>query len=419
MSQPLQTQISEVLQKLESLLERVPETVAKEVRQQMREFRQLLVDTRAPRFALVGRRGSGKSSLINAIFGQKVAEVGHEKAQTGEATWWPYSGELGSIEILDTRGLQEGSRPDEADRASSPVASILAALNEKAPDMILFLIKATEADAAIDADLEALKTIRQTVEKVHNYRPPVMVVATHCDTLEPKNVKLHKPEDEDPEDIREKLERVTVIQNHLKAKFEADPYLRESLITVLGVSSYQSWKNGVLRSDERWRIDTLLDYIFNELPKEGKLAFARLSQLQTLQESIASRLTQIVAAICGGIAAVPIPFGDIVPITTLQVALISSIAYVAGRQLSPETAKEFLTAIGATISAGLVLREVARASIKFLFPGGGSVISAGIATSATLGIGKAATAYFIQNATIEKAKQIFKNEREKSASKTS
>ncbi|MGA0558393.1 GTPase family protein [Larkinella sp. VNQ87] len=415
MNQPLQSQISEVLQKLESLLERVPETVGKEVRQQLREFRQLLVDTRAPRFALVGRRGSGKSSLINAIFGQKVAEVGHEKAQTGEATWWPYSGELGAIEILDTRGLQEGSRPDEADAAHSPVESILTALKAKAPDIILFLIKATEADAGIDPDLEALKIISQTVEKVHTYRPPILVVATHCDTLEPKNVRLHQPENEDPEDLKEKLDRVAAIENHLRTKFEADPYLKESLITVLGVSSYQSWKNDRLRSDERWRIDTLLDYLFNELPKEGKLAFARLSQVRSMQETIASRLTQIVAAICGGIAAVPIPFGDIVPITGLQIALISAIAYVAGRQLSQETAREFLTAIGATISAGLVLREVARASIKFLFPGGGSVISAGIATSATLGIGKAATAYFIQNVSLEQAKRIFEGERRKSS----
>ncbi|MFC5407922.1 GTPase family protein [Larkinella bovis] len=414
MSQPLQSQLSDVLQKLEGLLERVPESVAKEVRQQLREFRQLLVDTRPPRFALVGRRGSGKSSLINAIFGQKVAEVGHEKAQTGEATWWSYSGELGTIELLDTRGLQEGSSPREADSATSPIESILAALKEKAPDIILFLIKATEADAGIDPDLEALKLIGQTVEKIHTYRPPIMVVATHCDTLEPKNVRLHQPADEDPDELQEKLDRVAVIENHLKAKFEADPYLNDSLITVLGVSSYQSWKNDIRRSDERWRIDTLLDYIFNEIPREGKLAFARLSQLRSLQESLANRLTQVVAAICGGIAAVPIPFGDIVPITGLQIALISAIGYVAGRQLSQETAREFLTAIGATIGAGLVLREVARASIKFLFPGGGSVISAGIASSATLGIGKAAIAYFIQNAGIERARQIFKSERETS-----
>lgn len=411
MSLPLQSQISEVLQKLESLLDRVPEKVSKEVRQEIREFRQLLVETRSPRFALVGRRGSGKSSLINAIFGRKVAEVGHEKAQTGEATWWPYAGEFGTLDILDTRGLQEGSRPSEADSATSPIESINAALKEKAPDIILFLIKATEADSGINADLEALKEISKTVEKVHNYSPPLLVVATHCDTLEPKNVRLHKPDEEDPDDLKEKRDRVTVIENLLKAKFEADPYLKEHLITVIGVSSYQSWKNDTLRSDERWRIDELLDYIFNELPKEGKLAFARLSQVRTLQESIANRLTQVVAAICGGIAAVPIPVGDIIPITSLQVTLIIAIAYVAGRQLSSQSAKEFLTAIGATISAGLVLREIARASVKILFPGVGSVVSAGIATTATLGIGKAAIAHFIQKTSIENAKRVFEGER--------
>ena len=410
----MQSQISEVLQKLEALLDRVPEKVAKDVRQQIREFRQLLVETRSPRFALVGRRGSGKSSLINAIFGRKVAEIGHEKAQTGAATWWPYSAEMGTIEILDTRGLQEGSRPDEADAADSPVESIMAALKEKAPDIILFLIKATEADSGIDHDLEALKEISKTVEKTHNYRPPVLVVATHCDTLEPKNVRLHKPDEEDPDDLKEKLDRVAVIENLLKTKFEADPYLKEQLVTVIGVSSYQSWKNDTLRSDERWRIDVLLDYLFNELPKEGKLAFARLSQVRTLQESIANRLTQVVAAICGGIAAVPIPLGDIIPITSLQITLIIAIAYVAGRPLSQESAKEFLTAIGATISAGLMLREIARASIKILFPGVGSAVSAGIATTATLGIGKAAISYFIQKSSIEKAKQLFEGERRKS-----
>jgi predicted GTPase/uncharacterized protein (DUF697 family) len=411
MSLPLQSQISEVLQKLEALLERLPETVAKEVRQEIREFRQLLGETRSPRFALVGRRGSGKSSLINAIFGRKVAEVGHEKAQTGEATWWPYSTDMGTIDILDTRGLQEGSRPDEADSAASPIESIIAALKAKAPDMILFLIKATEADSGINNDLEALKEISKTVEKIHNYRPPILVVATHCDTLEPKNVRLDKPAEEDPEDLKEKLERVKVIENLLKAKFESDPYLKDLLVTVLGISSYQSWKNEVLRSDERWRIDELLDYIFNELPKEGKLAFARLTQVRALQESIAGRLTKVVAAICGGIAAVPIPLGDIIPITSLQITLIIAIAYVAGRQMTQETAKEFLTAIGATISAGLVLRELARASIKIFFPGVGSAVSAGIATTATLGIGKAAIAHFIQKTSIEKAKQVFVGER--------
>jgi predicted GTPase len=77
---------------------------------------------------LVGRRGSGKSSLVNAIFGQQVAEVGHTKAQTGRGRWWVFQGDLGSIEILDTRGLQEGSNPESEDDKKNALESIVASI---------------------------------------------------------------------------------------------------------------------------------------------------------------------------------------------------------------------------------------------------------------------------------------------------
>jgi len=38
-------------------------------------MKELLIDARAPKLLLVGPRGSGKSSLINAIFGEYVAEI--------------------------------------------------------------------------------------------------------------------------------------------------------------------------------------------------------------------------------------------------------------------------------------------------------------------------------------------------------
>jgi uncharacterized protein (DUF697 family) len=46
--------------------------------------------------------------------------------------------------------------------------------------------------------------------------------------------------------------------------------------------------------------------------------------------------------------------------------------------------------------------------VKFAFPGGGEVISAGVAAAGTWGIGEAATAYFIEHRSIEEAKARFK-----------
>ncbi|MBA2661185.1 MAG: 50S ribosome-binding GTPase [Bradymonadaceae bacterium] len=408
----MRKEIIESIQRLEELLAKVPDPVAKDVRKQIEELRKLLLEQRAPRFALVGRRGSGKSSLINAIFGEPVAEVGHEKAQTGRGKWWSYERELGVIDILDTRGLQEGSSPTGEDEAVDATASILNELKEKAPDTILFLVKAKEADAAIDGDLAGLLTLSNKIKSIHGFRVPFIAIVTHCDELEPKNVRLHEPNSEDARDLEEKLARVKTIETLVDEKIREYPALKDQLITVIGVSSYQSWRpDGTVRADERWRMEELLDFLLRELPKEAQVAFARLSRVQKLQESIADKLTHAVAVICSAIAFIPIPAVDIAPITSLQVSLTSGIAYLSGRELTLKTTAEFLTAAGLNVGAGLAFREAARAIIKLVAPGVGSVVSAGVAYAATVGIGKAAAAYFIKGVGKDEIKGVFEREK--------
>ncbi len=89
------------------------------------------------------------------------------------------------------------------------------------------------------------------------------------------------------------------------------------------------------------------------------------------------------------------------------------IGYIGGRELSKRTAREFLAAMGLNVGAGLALRELARASVKFFFPGGGNVISAGIAFTATWGIGEASVAYFIDNMSLSEAKAAMKRGRKR------
>ena len=60
---------------------------------------------------------------------------------------------------LDTRGLQEGSAPAEEDGAKTALESIALELRAKAPDVVVFVAKASEVDGAIDADLRALERI--------------------------------------------------------------------------------------------------------------------------------------------------------------------------------------------------------------------------------------------------------------------
>ena len=402
--------IAENIRRVEEMLRFLPlhaDTVS-DLRAKIGLIRTILLEQRAPALALVGRRGAGKSSLVNALFGAKVAEVGHVKAQTGRGKWFEHKSERGSISVLDTRGVQEGSSPAESDAAKDAVASIVVELKKKVPDVILFLVKASEADSAIDADLVALERVYAEIEREHRFRPPLVAIATHCDVLEPKATRLHKASEESPEEIEEKLARVSEVEHHLEAKIKERPKLAPHLVWTRGISTYISFrKDDTVRADERWRIDELVGTLFKHLPDAGRGTLVRIARVRGLQEDLANNLTRATAAICAGVAALPIPVADVIPITMLQVTLIAGIAWLSGRPLDRKAAAEFLGAMGANVGVGFAFREGARALIKFVFPGAGSMVSGAVAFAGTLAIGAAARNYFLRGSSIEDAKKTF------------
>ncbi len=107
---PLKT-LARAIVRLEELLERLPVELARDLRVRIATLRVVMLEKRPPALVLVGRRGAGKSSLVNALFGAKVAELGHVTAQTGRGRWYDYERDGGAMSILDTRGVQEGSLP--------------------------------------------------------------------------------------------------------------------------------------------------------------------------------------------------------------------------------------------------------------------------------------------------------------------
>jgi predicted GTPase len=401
-AEPLLPSISELIDRA---LARLPEAHRQPVEGSFRTLKEMLMESRAPKLMIVGRRGAGKSSLINALCGERVAAVGSVLSTTGQPTWYTARSPHGELRVLDTRGLGDRTQPEAANFRNA-LDEIRASLAKDFPDAILFLIKAKEVDAHIAEDIANVREIRRFLRDKHRYDAPVVAVVTQVDELDPKRVEPPYEEETKQRNIRTAVEAV-------------EAALREQgvdLARVIPVSAYAEYgTDGQRTYNNFWNIDVLVEYLVEVLPQSAQVQMARLSRVKRVQAKAARRLTGAAATLAAGIAATPIPVADIFPITALQVGLITGIAYLSGRELSRKAAKEFLVALGANLGAAFALREIARAVVKVAFPGGGEVISAGVAFAGTWALGEAAIAFFVENRTIEEAKERFRRKRKEKA----
>jgi len=401
--EPLFHTISDLLARAVSA---VPEALRPQVSEAVRTYKEMLMEARAPKLMFLGRRGAGKSSLVNALCGEPVATIGSVLSETGRPSWHVARTPKGDLRLLDTRGIGDRTRP-EAANFQHALDEIRAALTEDWPDAILFLCKAKDVDSHIAEDLANIREVRRFLLERHRYDAPVVAIVTQVDELDPKRV-------EPP------YENETKQKNIQTAVATLDEALTEQqgigLARVIPVSAYAEYDaEGRRTYDNYWNIDALVEYLVEVLPRSAQVQMARLSRVRAVQAKTARKMTAAAAALAGGIAATPIPVADILPITATQVGLITGIAYLSGRELSKDAAKEFLVALGANLGAAFALRELARAVGKIALPVGGELLSAGVAAAGTWGIGEAAIAYFVENRPIEEAKERFRRKKKEKA----
>jgi uncharacterized protein (DUF697 family) len=144
----------------------------------------------------------------------------------------------------------------------------------------------------------------------------------------------------------------------------------------------------------------------SELPNEARVELVRSGGDAHAQAEIAELLVKSTSAICAAIGAQPIPLADLPILTTLQLVMVSGIMYLSGRERSMRAATEFVGALGANVGIGMILREGARAALKF-FPGWGNIVCGMVAGAGTFAIGRAAMVYFIEGATLRDARRAF------------
>jgi uncharacterized protein (DUF697 family) len=341
-----------VYEKVESLLKKLPEGLHRPILRELEPLKTLFLEQRPPRLVLLGDRTVSRAALVNNLYDAEAARPTEDIGQSGTWENFVVAGR-GSLQVLDAR------RPIALPILSRPLAT-------QVPDLYLFVRGSAAIDEACAADLDHAVDVLAFADGQSSDRPKLLGVQVGAQAGEDQRLELHG-----------------------------------ALFTKPEVAERTA---GALLDSDRAR---LVEQIAIELPPVAQLEMARLSRNRELQRQIAGVLIKSVTAISGAIGAQPIPLADFPILTSLQGTMVASIAHISGREFNAKAAGEFLAAVGASIGAGLVFREGARAAAK-LIPGWGNAISGGVAATGTYTVGRAAVAYFIDGVSLKDARQIFR-----------
>jgi predicted GTPase/uncharacterized protein (DUF697 family) len=380
---------AQTLDDLEELLKRIPG--AQKVINELRDLRALLVGRRAPRVAVLGRRGSGKSSLANALLGRELLPVGAVEDTTVAPAWVDLAVQGRQVRWLDTPGLRAGGRPERR-------LEVERALRAERPDVMLWLFKASQVDAGVDEDLAELVALRTAVTGAGGV-VPVVVVITKVDELPPTERRA-PPYEGDPEK-RAAIERAReTLRGHIQRVVGAE-------LPVVAVCTWQRFVDEAAVTDWRWGLDALALEIHQALPVSAQIEAARaFERARGVRRKVAMRLVGTATSVSFVVGATPLPFADLALLIPLQSSMLTGIVYASGRTLGPRAVSEWLAVLGATVGAGVGLREAVRAALK-LVPGVGATVSGAVAATGTWALGVAAVRYFIDGASAQEARAAF------------
>ena len=360
----------QVVERLERLAGRLPGKIRKAVLNELTPLKQLFLQQRPPRFLFAGAAKVPAGKIISALFGS--AEFRNAVAPL--CHWFDVDfPERGKISVIDIRGVDDSAAIRVRDELKYRPADIIFFIRDERLTQDLEQRELADLTSYLSWN-ETLETDRKIIQIVlpafetiasrsHNGRGATHDESVTGSTLARRGVFL------------DTLRLVPVDNDQL---FELPPAEARRLTSTLA----------------------------RELPNEARMEMIRISRDREAQREVAQLLVKSTTAVCTAIGAQPIPLADLPILTGLQLTMVSGIMYVSGRERSLRASAEFAGALGANVGAAMLLREGARAILKF-FPGWGNVVCGLVAGSGTYAIGRAATAYFIEGVSLKDARRTY------------
>ena len=356
----------QIVERLERLAGRLPSKIRKAVLNELTPLKQLFLQQRPPRFLFAGSAEVPARKIISALFGS--AEFVAPNTAAPLCRWFEVDfPERGKISIIDARGIDDSAAVHVRDE-----------LKYRAADIIFFIRDERIAQEMEKRELGELNSYLSWNETLETDRKIIEIIV-------PPYEKHDLGATRDEHALESSLVKRGVFLETLR---------------LIPVDNNQGFE---LPPAEARR---LMSILARELPNEARMEMIRISRDRQAQREVAQLLVKSTTAVSAAIGAQPIPLADLPILTSLQLTMVSGIMYVSGRERSLRAAAEFAGALGANVGAAMLLREGARAVLKF-FPGWGNVVCGLVAGSGTYAIGRAATAFFIEGMSLKDARRTY------------
>lgn len=306
--------------------------------------------------AIFGKTGVGKSTLINAIFGEEVAPTGvGEPVTMTEHLYLHHAGFLG---LLDTRGLEIGR---DTETLIGELAEYVRHMREKPlSDQVhvaWYCVRAT--------DRRFEPTEAEFIRRLHQLGLTVVAVLTQAPLL---NGKYH--------------DDAVTLADHIAELGLPIVGGRPILVMAKGDDFYRHAEHG---------LNGLVDATFRVVPEGVKSALAAAQKIDMGHKyKKAMDAVKVAVGLAFAVAVIPIPLAAAGPLMTIQLGMMTKVAMIYGVKM--ETA--LLAATAATAAATRTGKRLVGNLLKLL-PSTrtliGGTISAAVASTFTLAIGGAWT----------------------------
>ena len=303
---------------------------------------------------LSGITGVGKSTLVNAIFGEDLAETGVGAPLTQHIELYEKEGV--PLRVYDVRGLELDPAVQKSIRAEVKGLVRASRTTETTSDDIhlMWYCVASGGSRLQEREIAFINDLAQAID--------VILVITQSYN-----------EDKTRE-----------LMAHIQTKRQEGALQIKAIVPVLATDETE--RGQVIKA--KFGLEELADLSYEMLPDAQKRAFAAAQQLSAdLRKKAAFTAIGLATAAAAAVGAIPIPIANAAVLAPIQLAMFEAIARVYGVSFTDDDFTKMVDAV-APVAAAQVGRAAAFGLVA-LIPGVGALVFGGVAACLTAALGAA------------------------------